>query len=69
VQFPDFKQTGERLTNHVVGDLFNEVTRQVICPFFDIKPAEEKETDARTENGWNKGWLELVQEKTLRGNW
>ena len=34
--YPDFKQTGEELTNRVVGALFDAVTKTVICPFFNI---------------------------------
>lgn len=64
--YPDFKQTGQRLTHHVVGGLFKEVTKEIICPFFNLTPKEETKEDSGT---WKPGALELVLDRELRGKW
>jgi len=66
-QYPDFKQTGKQLTVHVVGGLFDAVTRQIVCPFFNIQPKQQVEENI--EDGWKPGRLELVKNIQLRGNW
>ena len=58
-KFPDFRQTGKVLTEIVVGGLFDQVTKCIICPFFDI-PGKDSEIE---------GHLELVQATELRGKW
>lgn len=60
--YPDFRQTGQRLTDHVVGGLFREVTRQIICPFFKIAPKKMDEEAGE----WKPGRLELVLDVQLR---
>jgi hypothetical protein len=55
------------LTDHVVGGLFEEVTRSIICPFFNVE-VEEKPVEQDLD-GWRRGHLELVKEIELRGKW
>ena len=61
------------MTEHVVGGLFRAVTREIVCPFFGITPTvgEGKEGDdgGKGREGWKDGWLEVVKEIPLRGNW
>jgi hypothetical protein len=64
-----------------VGGLFKEVTKRIVCPFFGISPTvEEEEEEEENETvtgtgtgtdgeGWQRGWLELVKDIPLRGNW
>jgi hypothetical protein len=54
------------LTEHVVGGLFDAVTREVICPFFDVVPRDLPE---RICEDWAPGRLELVKDLRLHGNW
>ncbi|KAL1958252.1 hypothetical protein VTO42DRAFT_4760 [Malbranchea cinnamomea] len=48
--FPDFRQTGEELRDHVVGKLFEGVVDVAVKPFFDIKPNGDI-TPGHTQSG------------------
>jgi hypothetical protein len=53
-----------------VGGLFTAITREIVSPFFEISPKEGDDGgEIDEEVGWRKGWLELVKDIPLRGNW
>ena len=55
--YPDFKQTGQRLQDAIVGGLFQEVMKTAVQPFFDAEAGER--------NGQGSGDMVFVREIDL----
>jgi tubulin--tyrosine ligase len=67
---PDFFQSGERLKSEL-SDMFKDVVRLVIAPFFDLELIEDEDDSesgpAETPNK-AEAWILIGEEKT-RGEW